>query len=101
MKIHDLIVSRRESKGLSRRKLADLIGYTETTLRRIESGSTKRPSMDVIEALSAVLDIPIDQLLGREEPVAYAVGYDEVKRQALQLSLDDRKMLMKALIEDM
>lgn len=101
MELNKLVIDARTRKGLSRRKLADLIGYTESAVRHIESGKTKKPSLDVIEALSAVLEIPLESLTGRTEYKSAVFGYDEVKRQAQALPKSEKVKLIQVLVEEL
>ena len=55
----------REANGFnSRNKLADEIGIDRTTYGRIENGSTKTISSDILIKLSKLYGVPTDYILG-------------------------------------
>lgn len=53
----------RKQRGLSQEKLARLTDISLNTLTKIESGFTKRPSIQTIVSLSKALKISIDELV--------------------------------------
>lgn len=56
----------RKQKRLSQEKLARLSDISLNTLTKIESGFTKRPSIQTIKKIAKVLRISIDELVEDE-----------------------------------
>ena len=56
----------RESKHLTQKQFAELIGSTERGIQRYESGERK-PAFDVILAILDNVDVSADYLLGRTD----------------------------------
>lgn len=63
MDYRQLIREKRKEKGLSQGKLAELVQVSQPFIAEIESGR-KKPSVDVLMKICAVLDI---SLFGKEE----------------------------------
>jgi transcriptional regulator with XRE-family HTH domain len=63
LSIGERIKSARKAKGLTQPAFADLMDKTTRIIQSYEYGDVM-PSLDVIEKISDVLDIPIWQLLG-------------------------------------
>lgn len=63
MKTNELIKLKRKEKGLTLRDVADVVGVSEGTVSRWESGDIKTMRRDKIEKLSRLLDIPPAVLL--------------------------------------
>lgn len=59
----------RQSKNLTQKQLAELIGSTERGIQRYESGERK-PNFDAILALCNALNVSADYLIGRTETPA-------------------------------
>lgn len=53
----------RQEKGLSQEKLARLTDISLNTLTKIESGFTKRPSIQTIKKIADALEVSIDKLV--------------------------------------
>ena len=64
MDYRTLIREKRKEKGLSQERLAKLVQVSQTFIAEIESGR-KKPSVDVLMRICAVLDI---SLFGNGEP---------------------------------
>ena len=64
MDYRTLIREKRKEKGLSQERLAKLVQVTQPFIAEIESGR-KKPSVDVLMRICAVLDI---SLFGSGEP---------------------------------
>lgn len=64
MDYRTLIREKRKEKGLSQERLAKLVQVSQPFIAEIESGR-KKPSVDVLMRICAVLDIP---LFGSGEP---------------------------------
>ena len=57
----ELIKSARKEKGLSARKLANLLGISHTEINNMESGIRTKPSIIVLKGLEQYLDIPFKE----------------------------------------
>lgn len=64
MDYRTLIREKRKEKGLSQERLAELVQVSQPFIAEIESGR-KKPSVDVLMRICAVLDI---SLFGNGEP---------------------------------
>ena len=78
MKTNELIRLRRKEKGLTLRDVAAVVGVSEGTVSRWESGDIKNMRRDNIEKLSRILDIPPTVLLDWD-------SYDEERIRRNQL----------------
>lgn len=68
MKLGDLITNKRKKKGLTMRDLANLVGVSEGTVSRWESGEIDNMRRDNIAQVAKVLDIPIHAMMGWAAP---------------------------------
>ena len=59
----DKIVEIRKSKGMSRYRLAQLTGISESTLLRYENGDIKKASFENIMKICKVLEIDIKEIM--------------------------------------
>lgn len=57
----ELIKSARKEKGLSARKLANLLNISHTEINNMESGIRMKPSIIVLKGLEQYLDIPFKE----------------------------------------
>lgn len=64
MNIKDIIKAKREEKGYSLKELGNLIGVSESTVSRWESGTIANMTHTNIVKISKILDIPPEILLG-------------------------------------
>ena len=71
------IRSLRISKHLTQQQLADKIGVAKNTISVYENGSRK-PSYDVLEALSDFFNVDVDYLLGKEDVSARFLTAEEM-----------------------
>ena len=62
--IGELVGDLRHNKGWTQKELAERAGVTESTLSRIESGTTKQVDAIVLGKLAKALDTSTDYLLG-------------------------------------
>ena len=53
----------RQQKKLSQERLARLTDISLNTLTKIESGFTKRPSIETIHKISKALEVSLDELV--------------------------------------
>jgi transcriptional regulator with XRE-family HTH domain len=56
----------REAAGLTQRELAGLSGVSASTIAQLEQGIYPDPRIGTLIALADALDIPLDELVGRE-----------------------------------
>ena len=85
----------RESKGYTGSRVADEIGIDRTTYGRIENGSTKTISSDILLKLAALYEVPTDYILGTSntpENTAYDI-------QELGLSVEAAKNLYSGKVD--
>lgn len=68
MYIKDIIKTKRIEKQLTMKQLADLVGVSEATISRWESGEISNMRREGIKNLSEVLNIPTYVLMGTEKP---------------------------------
>ena len=68
LEIKDILRSRREDLGLSMRQLADMLGVSESTVSRWESGYIAHMKRSKIKALADALKISPLVIVGIEEP---------------------------------
>ena len=65
----------RTGKDFSMRKLSEMSGISHTEIKRIEDGTRKQPSPQVLRAIAAALNTPYEDLMA-------AAGYiDEIEKQ--------------------
>ena len=55
---HEIMRKKREDKGLSQYKLAELTGVQQSTINHIEAGR-RHPSFELLIKLCEVLEIPL------------------------------------------
>jgi len=53
----------RQSKGLTQKELAELSGFSNAEISKIESGERKKPSPDLLKAVAPYLDVPYEVLM--------------------------------------
>ncbi|MBR5992713.1 MAG: helix-turn-helix transcriptional regulator [Lachnospiraceae bacterium] len=86
----------REANGFkSREKLAEVIGVNKTTYSRIENGSTKTISSDILMKLADLYKVPTDYILGLSD-TPENTGYD-IKE--LGLSIEAAKNLYSGKVD--
>ena len=86
----------REANGFkSREKLAEVIGVNKTTYSRIENGSTKTISSDILIKLADLYKVPTDYILGLSD-TPENTGYD-IKE--LGLSVEAAKNLYSGKVD--
>jgi len=100
MELKTLIKQKREEKRLTMKELSDKIGVSEGTISRWESGNISNMRRDKIQALSNVLGIPPQVIMGWEEPktnripvlgrVAAGIPIDAIEEIIDYEEVDDR-----------
>jgi len=71
MKTNEKIKKYRLERGLTQKKLGELCGIAETTVRQYELG-LRNPKLETRKKIAAALDIPISELLGIREEKNYS-----------------------------
>lgn len=67
MEIKNIIKEKRLEKGLTMKQLAGMVGVSEATISRWESGDIANMKRDKIATLAKVLDIPPAVIMGWDE----------------------------------
>ncbi|SDM94689.1 Transcriptional regulator, contains XRE-family HTH domain [Fictibacillus solisalsi] len=67
--IGELVKKYRKEKGLSLSALAERAGIAKSYLSSLERNIQTNPSVQLLEKLSAVLDIPVEKLLNEKSEV--------------------------------
>ncbi len=61
----DTLLTLRRREGLSQQELAEKLGLAKSTISMYENGARK-PSYEILEALSALFGVSVDVLMGAE-----------------------------------
>lgn len=93
MEVKDLIKNRRIELGLTMKDLAEKVGVSEATISRWESGEISNMKRSAIFALSKVLDISPDKLLGLSEFTPKDERDIQKRLQTILDELDDKAAL--------
>lgn len=73
----DYLKEKRTERDMSMRKLADLANISHTEVKRIEDGTRKQPSPQLLRALAGALRISFDEIM-------HVAGYvDEVPAEPI------------------
>lgn len=56
-----------KEKNISYSEIASKIGYSAAYVQMLAKGKRKNPSMKVLKKLSTVLEVPIDNLVNKED----------------------------------
>jgi len=62
-KLGTYIKEEREKKGISQRKLAEEIGFSNSELSRIESGERQKPDFSTLSKISSALDLDFGKIM--------------------------------------
>lgn len=106
----------REDKKLSQEQMAKKIGVTQTVYSRIENNITKKIDIERLQAISKVLEVPLEELLIQDtnvfniynNKVGYAVYqsnkelYDSTLnffKEQLTTMMEENRKLMAAVLE--
>lgn len=103
----ELIKNKRMSKELSQRELAKKINIDNATISRIENGTIKKPTIDILIKLSSELEINFSELLNltgynQDEIIKFMsmnIRQKEYNREFIIDNIDDEK-LEEYLIQD-
>lgn len=90
----------REQRGLTQVRLAELLGMTPRSYNRWERGGNT-PHLDMLIRIADVLQVSLDELVGRAEPVHEPVVRNpqlhELIRQADGLPDEDQQALVQVM----
>lgn len=102
MKIGDKIKQIRKDKGLQQKQVAIDLGLDQSNYNKIENGK-REPSLEVLQKLSTILDISIDDLVNAEDtskPTAVTMEdktISEKIRLMEQLEDEDKNVIYRML----
>lgn len=85
----------RTTTGITQKKLAEMVGKSESYIADIERGNTS-PTMEVVEKIANSLGITIQELMGFEAP---DTTYDEYSKLKIY-NLEDRLTVAGILIKN-
>jgi transcriptional regulator with XRE-family HTH domain len=91
------ITTRRNELDINQRDLADLVGTTQTSIRRLEGGETNVSAVLLVRAAKA-LDMEVEDLLAPIKPELQLVGEvyrdnrDEVEKSTSAMGLTEEDM---------
>lgn len=60
-----MISDERVKRGLSQNQLAKMAGVPQSVICDIESGKTKAPRIDTLQAIASALGVTVDELIGK------------------------------------
>ena len=60
-----MVTDERVKRGLSQNQLAKMAGVPQSVICDIESGKTKAPRIDTLQAIAAALGVTVDELIGK------------------------------------
>ena len=81
----------RSGKGMSQRRLSQLLGKSQGYVGHLESGRF-RPTVETLKALASALDLPYGQL---------AIAADYISAEEFENPLDDRQLARLHEVEDL
>lgn len=96
MEIRDVIRNRRIELGLTMKEVADMVGVSEATISRWESGDIANMRRNKISALANALQMPPAVIMGWEEPPTYYVNPDTAKMAQELFEDSDMRVLFDA-----
>lgn len=73
-----LLREKRLAKGLTLRKFAEQIGVSPTYVSGVENGTLPPPTFERIEAISKLLEVPVDELM------EHAGRWDDMAKQKVE-----------------
>ena len=87
----------RKEGNMTQENLAEKIGCSVEYLSRVENGKCA-PGTKYLTAISNVLNIPADNLLGAESNFIIHEQVSELEQQLLKLNADDRTLIINTMI---
>jgi len=67
MKISSRVREIRKKNNISEKKLAELSGYSESYISRLENGKAENPTIKVIERIASVLGEPLKSFINDDD----------------------------------
>ena len=80
MKFGEYLKELRKNKGITQKELADMSGFSNGEISKVESGDRKKPSPALLKAIAPHLGIPYEVLMNKAgylEKVVDHSGYTE------------------------
>ena len=97
------ILTTAKERGYSQKKLAELIGVTETTMSRYING-TRQPKIEIIANLATVLQIDVDELLGTKQSENERMKFPQIKRliarNSKEMTMKEKRQLIDLLLSE-
>lgn len=92
MQFGERVRNARKNARITQQELADLVGVSKMTIRRIEAGQTVK--MDIANRIAAILSIPISEVEELEQKTRFE---NEVTAELLEHHYDIPERITKAL----
>ena len=92
-----LIARKREQKDLSQRELAKIVGFSNSTIARLERDDITVPSADLLRALAGALDMDYNYLLARTGQIDDEPEIRIIQRAAKNMSQADKERMISIL----
>lgn len=96
MEIKDILKNRRIELGLTMKEVSEMVGVSEATISRWESGDIANMRRNKISALANALQMPPAVIMGWEEPPTYYVNPDTAKMAQELFEDSDMRVLFDA-----
>ena len=96
MEIKDILKNRRIELGLTMKEVSEMVGVSEATISRWESGDIANMRRNKISALANALQMPPAVIMGWEEPPTYYVNPDTAKMAQELFEDSDMRILFDA-----
>jgi len=99
MNTADKIKRLRKSKGLSLKEMATLIGVSDMSLSKLETGKTKSITIDLGKGIAKALNISFNELFNIEYPIMESglVEKLQYENEALKQQLENYQLLISLL----
>lgn len=98
IKIGSRIKELRIEKGIKQKDMAGMLGVSVSTYSNYENGY-REPSMDIIEKAAKILEVKIDELIGRSLTDAYLQAIIKIN-PSFQSSFDNVRSAAAAVLEN-
>lgn len=96
MEIKDILKNRRIELGLTMKEVSEMVGVSEATISRWESGDIANMRRNKISALANALQMPPAVIMGWEEPPTYYVNPATAKMAQELFEDSDMRVLFDA-----
>jgi XRE family transcriptional regulator of biofilm formation len=85
----------RKEKGMSLTELAERAGVAKSYISKLERDIQKNPSIEFLEKIAAVLNVPVNRLIDSEEPAANDNEFDQewydIIKDAMSSGVDKKR----------